>query len=115
VAPTPDPAAESGGAATAAGGPKAGTYGCGVFLSGRYTPTQTITLDGGRYTSNRGDGGSYAYDGSSLRLDFRGGMLADQVGQYEPDNNAIIRLTQRSDLSQSSYTQKWRSQVCSPR
>jgi hypothetical protein len=114
VAPTVAPAADSGGSAGAAG-PKAGTYGCGVFLSGRYTPTQTITLDGRRYTTNHGDGGSYVYDAASLHLDFRGGALADQVGQYEPDNNAIIRLTQRTDLSQSEYTQKWRSQICSPR
>jgi hypothetical protein len=92
-----------------------GTYGCGVFLSGRYTHTQTITLEGGRYTTTHGSGGRYSFDAATGRVEFQGGALADQVGRYEPDNNRIIRLTQRKDLGASEYTQKWRSQVCSPR
>lgn len=107
--------ADAGSSPTAAGGSLAGTYGCGVFLSGRYTPTQTLTLDGSRYSTDHGDGGSYAYDNATLRIDFRGGALAEQVGVVEPKNHSIIRLTKRADLGQSEYTQKWRSQVCSPR
>ena len=110
-----DPSAQPTTPAAGAAGPRIGTYGCGVFLSGRYTRTQTLSLDGASYTTSHGDGGSYAYDASSQRLNFRGGALAEQVGQYEPDNNAIIRLTRRADLGESSHTQKWRSQVCSPR
>lgn len=110
-----NPAPVDGATPDAAGGPRVGTYGCGVFLSGRYTPTQTITLDGSRYTTSHGEGGGYGYDGASRRVDFRGGALADQVGQFEPDNHGIVRLTQRADLDQSAYTQKWRSQVCTPR
>ncbi len=113
--PAPPPDAAPVADTSTARGPRAGSYGCGVFLSGRYTLTQTITFDGSRYRTNLGEGGSYSYDKSIMRLNFQGGALANHVGQYEPDNNAIIRLTQRSDLSQSSYTQKWRSQICSPR
>lgn len=97
------------------GGPASGTYGCGVFLSGRYTPTQTITLEGGRYTTTHGRGGRYTFDAATRRVEFQGGALADQVGQHEPDNNRIIRLIQRKDLGASEYAQKWRAQVCSPR
>jgi hypothetical protein len=86
-----------------------------VFLSGRYTHTQTITLEGGRYTTTHGGGGRYTFDATTRRVEFQGGALADQVGQHEPDNNRIIRLTQRKDLGASEYSQKWRSQVCSPR
>ena len=98
-----------------ADGPRTGTYGCGVYLSGRYTPTQTISLDGSRYTTDHGDGGGYTYDAASQRLEFGSGALANQVGQFEAGKHTIIRLTQRADLDESSYTQKWRSQVCSPR
>lgn len=92
-----------------------GAYGCGVFLSGRYTHTQTITLEGGRYTTTHGGGGRYTFDPATRRVEFQGGALADQVGRHEPDNHGIIRLTQTQDLGKSEYTQKWRSQVCSPR
>lgn len=99
----------------AGGGLESGTYGCGVFLSGRYTHTQTITLEGGRYTTTHGSGGRYTFDATTRRVEFQGGALADQVGRHEPDNNRIIRLTQVKDLGASEYAQKWRSQVCSPR
>jgi len=97
------------------GGLASGVYGCGVFLGGRYTPTQTITLEDGRYTTTHGGGGRYTFDATTRRVEFQGGALADQVGQHEPDNNRIIRLIQRKDLGASGYAQKWRSQVCSPR
>mgnify|MGYP000066257117 CR=1 FL=1 len=97
------------------GGLKTGTYGCGVYLSGRYTPTQRITIEGGRYTTTQGSGGTYTFDAAARRVQFQGGALADQEGQLEPENKGIIHLTQTKDLGASEYTQKWRSQICSPR
>jgi hypothetical protein len=95
--------------------PPATKYVCGVFLSGRFTYTQALTLkNDGTYLPSVGAGGRYRYDPASKRVEFQGGNLQELFGRYEPDNHQIVRLTQREDSAKSSQAQNWRSQVCSP-
>ena len=90
-------------------------YVCGVFLSGRFTYTQSVVLNrDGAYQSSSGASGRYSYDAKTERIEFSSGSLKDQFGRYEPGNNRIFRLTSKADTAKSSASQNWRSQVCSP-
>jgi hypothetical protein len=89
-------------------------YTCGVFLSGRYTFTQYVTLnEGGTYESSTGASGKFHYDAGSRRILFDSGKFQPLFGSYEPKNYPMFRLSSREDASQSDYTRAWRSQVCS--
>jgi hypothetical protein len=94
--------------------PPSGKYTCGVFLSGRYTFTQYLTLkDAGAYESSTGPTGRFHYETGSKRILFDSGKFQSLFGSYEPANYPMFRLSSREDAQQSDYTRAWRSQVCS--
>ncbi|MBI4891261.1 MAG: hypothetical protein HY821_11605 [Acidobacteria bacterium] len=94
--------------------PPPGKYTCGVFLSGRYTFTQYVTLSAGAYESSVAGTGTYHYDAATSRLLFDTGKFEPLFGSYEPTPNyPLFRLSNRTDMKESDYTRSWRSQVCS--
>ena len=109
-------AAEGNNKPTAAPGnsPPAGKYTCGVFLSGRFTFTQYVSLSAGSYESSVAGAGKYHYDAASKRLVFDSGTFQPLFGSYEPQPTyPMFRLSSRADAKESEYTRNWRSQVCS--
>ena len=108
--------AEAEGKATAAAKnpPPPGKYTCGVFLSGRFTFTQYVTLSAGSYDSSVAGPGRYQYDAASKRLLFDSGKFQPLFGSYEPQATyPMFRLSSRNDMKESEYTRNWSSQVCS--
>ncbi len=94
--------------------PPSGKYTCGVFLSGRYTFTQYVTLkDGGSYESSTGASGKFHYDAASKRILFDSGKFQPLFGSYEPKSYPMFRLSSREDAPKSDAARAWRSQVCS--
>jgi hypothetical protein len=94
--------------------PPDGKYTCGVFLSGRFTFTQYVSLSGGSYESSVAGSGRYHYDAGSRRLLFDSGKFQPLFGTYEPQPTyPMFRLSSRDDAKESEYTRNWRSQVCS--
>jgi hypothetical protein len=95
--------------------PPPGKYTCGVFLSGRYTFTQYVTLSGNSlYESSTGVSGKYHYDAAAKRILFDSGKFQPLFGSYEPTPTyPMFRLSSREDMDKSDYTRAWRSQVCS--
>jgi len=89
-------------------------YTCGVFLGGKYTFTQYLTLkDGGNYESSTGVSGKFHYDAASKRILFDSGKYEALFGSYEPKAYPMFRLSAREDAAKSDYARAWRSQVCS--
>src|SRR2546429_48827 len=69
-----DAPAASGGAASA--NPPTAKYTCGVFLSGRFTFTQSVTLKpDGTYQTSTGSSGRYQFDAATKNINFTGGAL----------------------------------------
>ena len=109
-------AAESDKTATAPqkNSPPSGKYTCGVFLNGRFTFTQYVSLSAGSYESSVAGAGTYHYDAGTKRLFFDSGKFQPLFGSYEPQPSyPMFRLSSRNDAKESEYTRSWRSQVCS--
>jgi hypothetical protein len=101
-------------AAKAKNPPPPGKYTCGIFLSGRFTFTQYVTLSPASYESSVAGSGNYHYDAGTKRLLFDSGKFTPLFGSYEPQETyPMFRLSSRTDMQKSEYTRNWRSQVCS--
>jgi hypothetical protein len=94
--------------------PPPGKYTCGVFLNGRFTFTEYVTLSAGSYQSSTAGSGRYHYDPASKCLLFDSGKFQPLFGSYEPKAAyPMFRLSAREDMKASDYARAWRSEVCS--